>query len=247
MPSYHLHTANDAEQIYTGRHVELIVAQGESTETAHFITKQENTLFHTDIYSWPDSSLCHKVYQKHNQANFYVKLGSHKHCYNKQTTYNTVWLSSICSYPTLWAVLIHIIWTHYMAQCSEKVPPEFWITLIEMETGTGGNFLLSLAAPWHIRTAQVITQEQKLHDSCNVPSDQFNVQFCLQHGSPTRGHKPAGDPHRFIFFHVRHMNQQPTITGVDLSNKNVGCPWFTVTRVIRYQPFLLVHNAWFHF
>jgi len=43
------------------------------------------------------------------------------------------------------------------------------------ETGTGGNFLLSLAAPRHIRTAQVITQEQKLNDSCNVPSDQFNV------------------------------------------------------------------------
>ena len=63
MPSYHLHTANDAEQIYIGKHVELIVAQGASTETAHFITKQENTLFHTDIYWGPDSSLCHKAYQ----------------------------------------------------------------------------------------------------------------------------------------------------------------------------------------
>jgi hypothetical protein len=44
MPSYHLHTANDAEQIYTRKHVELIVAQGASTERAHFITKQENYL-----------------------------------------------------------------------------------------------------------------------------------------------------------------------------------------------------------
>jgi len=44
MPSYHLHTANDGEEIYTGKHVELIVAQGASTETAHFITKQENYL-----------------------------------------------------------------------------------------------------------------------------------------------------------------------------------------------------------
>jgi len=44
MPSYHLHTSNDAEQIYTVKHVELIVAQGASTETAHCIAKQENYL-----------------------------------------------------------------------------------------------------------------------------------------------------------------------------------------------------------
>jgi len=44
MPSYHQHTASDAEEIYTGKHVEPIVAQGASTETAHFITKQENYL-----------------------------------------------------------------------------------------------------------------------------------------------------------------------------------------------------------
>jgi hypothetical protein len=42
MPSYNLHTSNDAQEIYTGKHVELIVAQGACTETAHFITKQEN-------------------------------------------------------------------------------------------------------------------------------------------------------------------------------------------------------------
>jgi len=41
MAPYQLHNANDAEEIYTGKHVELIVAQGASTETAHFITKQE--------------------------------------------------------------------------------------------------------------------------------------------------------------------------------------------------------------
>jgi len=44
MPFYHLHTPNDAEDIYTGKHVELIVAQGASSETAHFITKQDNYL-----------------------------------------------------------------------------------------------------------------------------------------------------------------------------------------------------------
>jgi hypothetical protein len=42
MPSYHLHTSNDAEEIYTGNNVKLIVAQGKSKETAHFITKQED-------------------------------------------------------------------------------------------------------------------------------------------------------------------------------------------------------------
>jgi hypothetical protein len=26
------------------------------------------TFFHTDIHKGPDSSLCHKAYQKHNQA-----------------------------------------------------------------------------------------------------------------------------------------------------------------------------------
>jgi hypothetical protein len=44
MPSYHLHTSNDPEENYTGKHVELIVAQGASTGTAHFITKHENYL-----------------------------------------------------------------------------------------------------------------------------------------------------------------------------------------------------------
>jgi hypothetical protein len=73
------------------------------------------------------------------------------------------------------------------------------------------------------------------------------VRFHLQHGSPTCGHKPVGDAHHFTFFHVWPANQQPTITGVDLCHKNVGCPWFTETRVIPYQPFVLVHNAWFHF
>jgi hypothetical protein len=42
MPSYHWHTANDTEEIYAGKHVELTAAQEASTETAHCITKQEN-------------------------------------------------------------------------------------------------------------------------------------------------------------------------------------------------------------
>jgi len=111
------------------------------------------------------------------------------------------------------------------------------------EPGTGGNFRLSHATPRHIHTAQVVTQQQELHDSCNISSDRFNVQFRLWHGSPNRRHKPAGNAHHFLFFHVRPANQQPTITGVDLCHKNVGHPRFTQTRVIRYQPFVSVHNA----
>jgi hypothetical protein len=33
----------------------------------------------------------------------------------------------------------------------------------------------------------LITQQQKPHDSCDVPSARFNVQFCLLHGL-----QPAG-------------------------------------------------------
>jgi hypothetical protein len=113
MPSYHLNSANVGEEIYTGKHVELTVAQGASIETVYCITKKENYLLshtHTHtIYIGTDSSLCHKVYQKHNQANLYVKLGPHKHLYNKLATYQTICLSHICSYPNLWAVLICII------------------------------------------------------------------------------------------------------------------------------------------
>ena len=125
--------------------------------------------------------------------------------------------------------------------------PRIWdYANIHGETGIGGNFQLSLATPCHICMVHIITQEQKLHDSCNVPSDQFNVQYRLRYGPPTRRHKSAGDAHHFIFFHVQPANQQPTITGVDLCHKNGGRPSFTETRVIRYQPFMLVQNARFH-
>jgi hypothetical protein len=89
MPSYHLHTANDAEESYTRKHVELIVAQGAQKQHTS-LQNRKITFFHTDIYSGSDSSLCHRAYQKHNQANLYVKLGPHKHRYNKQATYHTV-------------------------------------------------------------------------------------------------------------------------------------------------------------
>jgi hypothetical protein len=66
--------------------VELIVAQDAPTETAHLITKQENNLPSQATYRWPDSSLCHEAYQKHNQENHYANFGSHKHRSNQQDT-----------------------------------------------------------------------------------------------------------------------------------------------------------------
>ena len=202
------------------------------------------TLFHTDIYRAPDSSLCDKAYQKHNQANLYVKLGPHKHHYNKQATYHTVWLSRICSYPSLWARLnmqnMNILCGTVQRTSSARIQN---YADSDGETGIGGNFRLSHATP---HSYPQLIKQQKLHDSCNVLSDQFNMRFRLRNGSPTYRHKPAGDAYHFIVFHMRPTNQQPTRTGVDLCHKNFECPWFTETRVIRYQPFVLVHNAWFH-
>jgi len=119
------------------------------------------------------------------------------------------------------------------------------------ETGTGGNFRLSHAVARHIHRAQVIAQPQKLHSqlvwlvtAVMYQCGWFNVQFCLRHGSPTRGkihNNLAGDA-LFLFFHVQLANQ-PTITGVDLYHKRGGRPWLTV---IRYQPFVSVHKDRFH-
>jgi hypothetical protein len=56
----------------------------------------------------------------------------------------------------------------------------------------------------------------------------------------------AGDAHNLLIFHVQPTNQ-PTIRGVDLCHRKFGCPLFTETRVIRYQPFASVHNNRLHF
>jgi hypothetical protein len=52
MPSYHLHISNDAEEICTGNHVEIIVAQWATTGTTHCITKQENYLLSHQHLQW---------------------------------------------------------------------------------------------------------------------------------------------------------------------------------------------------
>jgi len=86
MPSFHLHTCNDAEQIHIGKLLELITAQGASKETAQYIKIQENYLLSQWHFRGPDSSLCHKAYQKHKHAKLYFNLGPHKNCSNMQAT-----------------------------------------------------------------------------------------------------------------------------------------------------------------
>jgi hypothetical protein len=92
--------------------MELIAAQGASTETAHCIT-----FFHNKMYSGPDSSLCHKSYQKHNQTTLYITLGPHKHRSNKQVTtqyHSPVYIQVPQFMDSLNAC---IICTHYVAHC----------------------------------------------------------------------------------------------------------------------------------
>jgi hypothetical protein len=101
MPSYHpytpnddeeiyciLYTANVAEEIYTGKYVLWHRVHPQKQHTS--LQNRKITFFYTYIDRGPDSSLCHKAYQKHKQANLHIKLGPHKHGYNKHTTYHTV-------------------------------------------------------------------------------------------------------------------------------------------------------------
>jgi hypothetical protein len=123
------------------------------------------------------------------------------------------------------------------------------------ETGTGGNFRRSHAAPRHIRMAHVITQPQILHSQLLGLATAVMYQvtgltctFVYSMGLQPAGiihNNLAGDTHNLLIFHLRPANQ-PTITGVELCHKKARRPWFTTTRVIRYQPFVSVHNAPFH-
>jgi len=110
----------------------------------------------------------------------------------------------------------------------------------EAQTGTGGNFRLSTAAPRHIRTAHVIIHPQKLHSQLVglVTAVMYQVagltcSFVYGMGLQPAGvihSNLAGHAHHLLFLHVRHANQ-PTITGVYLYHKKVGSPWFTETRI----------------
>ena len=133
MPSYHLHTSNGTEEIYTGKHVELTVAQWASTETAHCITKQENYLLsHWHLQRTGQRTVPQGVPETQTGKPLCYEWPTQTPL--QQAGYHTVWLSSICSYPNLWAVFnTCIIWTHYVAQCRKQVPKELKITLIVME------------------------------------------------------------------------------------------------------------------
>jgi hypothetical protein len=117
MPSYQLHTSNDAEEIYPGKHVELIVAQGHPKKQHTSLQNRKIIFFHTDIYRGPDSSLCHKAYQKHNQANLYVNFGPHKHRFNKQATiqYDSPVYVKVSQF--MGSLNTCIMCIHYVAQC----------------------------------------------------------------------------------------------------------------------------------
>jgi len=91
------------------------------------------TFFHTNIYRWPDSSLCHKAYQKHNQANLYLNFGPHKHRSNQKATTQYVSPVYVVVPKFMDSLNMCIIRTHYLAQCWEQDTPEFGIMLTEME------------------------------------------------------------------------------------------------------------------
>ena len=82
--------------------MELIVAWGHPQKQHTSSQNRKITFFHTDIYRGPDSSLCHKVYQKHNQANLYVKLGPHTHTVTTSTLPTTQYNSPIYVVTTIY-------------------------------------------------------------------------------------------------------------------------------------------------
>ena len=74
-----------------------------------------------DINRVCENTLCHKAYQKH-KANLYVKLGPHKHHFNRQATmqYNSPVYVEI---PQFMASLnMCIISTHYVHSAENKFP-----------------------------------------------------------------------------------------------------------------------------
>lgn len=91
----------------------------------------------------------------------------------------------------------------------------------ERETATGGNFRLSTAVSWHIRTAQVIPQPQRLHSQLVgfVTAVMYQVagltcSFVYGMGLQPDGiihYNLASDAHHLLFSHVRPTNQS-TIT-----------------------------------
>jgi hypothetical protein len=175
----------------------------------------------------------------------------------QQAGYHTVLLSNICRGTPIYgqSKYVHNMHTLCGTVLRTSSPRIRNYADSDGETGTGRYFLLSHAAPRHIRMAQVITQSQKLHSQLVgvMTAVMYQVTGLTCYCVYSMGLQPmgiidnnvAGDTNPLLFFHMQPANQ-PTIMGVDLCHKMFGRPWFTETRVIRYQPFVSVHNAPFH-
>ena len=74
------------------------------------------------------------------------------------------------------------------------------------ETGTGGNFRLSYALPRYIRTAQVITQPQKLHSHLMglLTAVIYQVTGLMRSFFYGMGLQPAGVIHNNLVCDARH-------------------------------------------
>jgi hypothetical protein len=196
MPSYHLHASNDAEQIYTGKHVELIVAQGHPQKHYTSFQRQENYLLSHWHLRWTwQLTVPHGVPETQPSKPLHYTWPTQTPL--QQAGYHTVWLSSMCRGTPIYGQSKYMDNMHILCGTMLRTSsPRIRNYVNDGETGTGGYFRLSHAAPWHICTAQVITAIETTftisgaHNSCNVPSDRFNMQFRLRHGSPTRGHNP---------------------------------------------------------
>jgi hypothetical protein len=126
--SYHLNTANDSEEIYTGKR-----GTNHSTGCIHRNSTLHYKTLHY-IYRGTNGLLCHKAYQKRNLANLnYVNFGPHKQHSNKQAATQVVSPVYVKVAQFMGSFNTCIISIHYVAQCWEQVPPDFGNTAMMME------------------------------------------------------------------------------------------------------------------
>ena len=127
------------------------------------------------------------------------------------------------------------------------------------ETATGGNFLLSIAGPRHIHTAQIISQPQKPHSEFVrlVTAVMYQVAGLTCSFFNDIGLQPAGVIHNnlvgythHLFFHVWTVTQ-PTITRVSFAIKrldaHVSLNHVSTIQPQRPTPLWILHNRqWRH-
>jgi hypothetical protein len=206
MPSYHLHTSNDAKQIFTGQHVELTVAQGASTETAHCITIQENYLlpnrhlqqtWQLTVPQRVPETQPHKPlpYTRPTQTPYQP---AHYHTYHSPVYVEVPQFMRSLNTYTISIVCGTVLRTSYNGI---RIYADS-----DGETWTGGNFPLSHSAPQHIRTVYVITQPQKLQSQLvglvtAVMYQVTDLMCCLVYGM---GMLSAGIFHNNLARYVHH-------------------------------------------